>query len=305
MQMGEQLHLKEGGVSYATVPKIPMNHVCAPPAVQKEYEEGEKQKKLNFNVTKGPTKFMRVGVLEAVAKHIAIDNQSKSADLPSAHKVGVHIHNAFAATLDKLKADIEIKVIYTTSAIWDYSSGDVENRVLDGQLDVIATLCTLSIKTINLFIVHADQLYGPITMQHTNDFILNDGDWKWVEEAKTIIMDLNCVLHYFSAEKQPTLYCTIPAIKNLQTAWEDKLSKLIFALYHNAIRDGLAKLLKYYSQFNEKLAFILALFLPLYFKLHYIQIVWAGVEEQRAEFAKGNHNAMNWVDEAQIIVKNM
>ncbi|KAG6905295.1 hypothetical protein DXG01_003622 [Tephrocybe rancida] len=94
------------------------------------------------------------------------------------------------------------------------------------------------------------------------------------------------------------------AIENLQTAWEDKLSKLVFALYHDAIRDGLAKLLKCYSRFDKKPSFILALFLHPYFKLHYIQIVWGGAEEQRAEFAKGNHNVKNWVDEAWIIVEN-
>ncbi|KAG6904864.1 hypothetical protein DXG01_006651, partial [Tephrocybe rancida] len=422
----------------AAIPKIPLNHACVPPMVQKEHEEGAKQKKLGFNVVKGPAEFTRLGVLESVAKHTAINNQAlmladkisfkncltsmrpklKSADLPSAHDIRVYIHNAFVDTLNKLKADIEkgpgkvscmadgwmadttklgylgmtahwinveesgrwrlraevvgfclihgtharsnlghyfvglcdrvgimsrthskhalqklpcwstsknqlpclehvcniasvdvmghitkIKAIDTTSAIWDYSPGDHENRVLNGWLDVITTIQTLSIKlqssgqciqyfkglqvecgmenplkltlhnntrwgsafsmlervltlraAINLFVVQADQLYGPITTQQTNgrvtrkipctDFALNNADWKRVEEAKTIIADLNRVLHYFSAEKQPTLYCAIPAIENLQTAWEDKLDKHIYALYHDTIRDGLAKLLK-------------------------------------------------------------
>ncbi|KAG6906426.1 hypothetical protein DXG01_014018 [Tephrocybe rancida] len=301
----------------AAIPNILMNHACVPPAVQKEHEEGDKQKKLAFNVVKGPAEFTRLGVLESVAKHTAVDNQaliladkisfrncltsmrpkSKSADLPSTHDVSVYIHNAFVMTLDKLKADIEKapgKVSCTADSwtadttklgylgmtahwididefgcwklraevvgfqlIHGTHAGSNLGRYFVGLCDRVGIMSHTHSKAINLFVIQADQLYGPIMTQRTNgrvtkkipwtDFILNDSDWKRVEEAKTIMMDLNRVLHYFSAEKQPTLYHAIPAIKNLQMAWEDKLSKLVYALYHDAIRDGLAKLLKYYS----------------------------------------------------------
>lgn len=41
--------------------------------------------------------------------------------------------------------------------------------------------------------------------------------------------------------------------------WEAKLADPHYELYHLAIRDGLTKLVKYYSKFNEKPAYILAL----------------------------------------------
>ena len=48
-------------------------------------------------------------------------------------------------------------------------------------------------------------------------------------------------------------------IKQLQTAWEAKCDDLKYALYRSALSDGLSKLNKYYSRFDEKPAFILAL----------------------------------------------
>lgn len=48
-------------------------------------------------------------------------------------------------------------------------------------------------------------------------------------------------------------------MEELQTAWEDKCKDPRYALYKPAITDGLAKLNKYYSRFDEKPAFILAL----------------------------------------------
>jgi hypothetical protein len=73
------------------------------------------------------------------------------------------------------------------------------------------------------------------------------------------LQDSNQVLHHFSADKNPTLYCALPALKYLQSAWEVKLKDLQFKLYHDAIKDGLAKLMKYYQKFDEKPAYILAL----------------------------------------------
>jgi hypothetical protein len=44
------------------------------------------------------------------------------------------------------------------------------------------------------------------------------------------------------AEKQPTLWCALLVIEELQTAWEAKLDNPKYALYHDAISDGLEKL---------------------------------------------------------------
>jgi hypothetical protein len=55
------------------------------------------------------------------------------------------------------------------------------------------------------------------------------------------------------------LWRALPAIEELQTAWETKRDDPKYAIYKPAINDGLAKLNKYYSRFDEKPAFILAL----------------------------------------------
>jgi hypothetical protein len=55
------------------------------------------------------------------------------------------------------------------------------------------------------------------------------------------------------------LWRALPAIEELQTAWEAKRDNVRFAKYRTAINDGLAKLNKYYSRFDEKPAYILAL----------------------------------------------
>lgn len=48
-------------------------------------------------------------------------------------------------------------------------------------------------------------------------------------------------------------------IEDLQTAWEAKCDIAKYTVYHNAIKDGLRKLQKYYSRFDQKPAFVLAL----------------------------------------------
>lgn len=71
--------------------------------------------------------------------------------------------------------------------------------------------------------------------------------------------DLNKIQQYFSAEKRPTLWQALPAIKELQTAWEAKQDNNYFSAYQTAINDGLGKLAKYYSQFDKKPAYVIAL----------------------------------------------
>lgn len=71
--------------------------------------------------------------------------------------------------------------------------------------------------------------------------------------------DSNRVQQYFSSENVPTLWRALPAIEELQTAWEEKRDNPQYAIYKPAINDGLAKLNKYYSKFDEKPNYILSL----------------------------------------------
>ncbi|KAM6491167.1 hypothetical protein JOM56_013406, partial [Amanita muscaria] len=165
------------------------------------------------------------------------------------------------------------------------------------------------------FISSADQLYGPITTLRQdgrvhkkipwNTFTLSYFDWARVLDAKMILADSNCVLHHFSADKHPGLYRALPALKVLQSAWEAKLKESRYEIYHEAIKDGLAKLMKYYCRFDEKTAYVLALILHPYFKFHYIKLAWGGAKEQAAEIAAGNKHAKNWQEEALKVVENV
>lgn len=69
----------------------------------------------------------------------------------------------------------------------------------------------------------------------------------------------NKVQHYFSSEQYPTLWCALPAIEELQTAWESKHDTPRFYIYKDVINDGLEKLKKYYSHFDKKPSYILTL----------------------------------------------
>jgi hypothetical protein len=60
-------------------------------------------------------------------------------------------------------------------------------------------------------------------------------------------------------EKRPTLWRALPAIEELQLAWEKKHDNPRFNRFHDVINKGLVKVNKYYSRFDEKLLFILAL----------------------------------------------
>jgi hypothetical protein len=93
-----------------------------------------------------------------------------------------------------------------------------------------------------------------------------------------------------------------------------------YALYQDAIKDGLVKLRKYYSRFDEKPSYIISLskfshfysipvlilsnkVLHPYFKLAYIKLAWGGAEEQATEHAAGNKHTKNWQDEARKVVE--
>lgn len=113
---------------------------------------------------------------------------------------------------------------------------------------------------------------------------MTDDDWKRVREAADILAvslqlikpglrmlmflkDSNRAQQYFSAKKPPTLWRVLPAIEDLQTAWEKKRDSPRFAQYRDALSDGLANINKYYSRFDEKPSYIIALgtFTPPFF----------------------------------------
>jgi hypothetical protein len=48
-------------------------------------------------------------------------------------------------------------------------------------------------------------------------------------------------------------------LEELQTSWEKKRDSRKYALYKDALTDGLEKVGKYYSRLNEKPSFVLAL----------------------------------------------
>jgi hypothetical protein len=92
-------------------------------------------------------------------------------------------------------------------------------------------------------------------------------------------------------------------------------------MYHDAINDGLEKLKKYYSRFDQKPSYILALgellncsskmkltattlVLHPYYKFAYIKLAWGGEKEQEAERDAGNPHAKNWQDEARKVVEH-
>ena len=112
---------------------------------------------------------------------------------------------------------------------------------------ICSFLCLKDYQAIILFIASADHRYGPITtiwcdgqvMKHLlwSAFTLSQIDWEWVLEVCEIlavydhsntqfelltltIQDSNWIQQTFSAEKRPTLWPALPAIEELQTAWE-------------------------------------------------------------------------------------
>ncbi|KAM6503159.1 hypothetical protein JOM56_000102, partial [Amanita muscaria] len=168
------------------------------------------------------------------------------------------------------------------------------------------------------FVSAADKLFGPITTLRQNGHIakhipwavfrLGKEDWKRVHDVRDILSNTNAIQQAFSAERQPTLWRALPAFEDLQSAWEEKCDDHHFAPYHDAIYDGLVKLKKYYTQFDDKPAFLLSLLLHSYYKLEYITHNWGGAQEQAEEIAAGNPYAKNWQHEAmkamEAIVSN-
>ena len=104
------------------------------------------------------------------------------------------------------------------------------------------------------------------------------------------------------SEQLLTLWRALPPIKELQTAWEEKCDDDCLSNYKDTIND-LKRLQKYYSNFDRKPAYLLALALDPYYKLAYIKLAWGGAEEQEEYWAAGNLDAKNWQDEVQKILE--
>ena len=136
-------------------------------------------------------------------------------------------------------------------------------------------------------------------------FLFSASDWDHVQLIHLIIANANLLQHHFSFNTIPTLWHAIPAVEELQSAWEAKLESLKFLLYQDAIHKGLMKISKYYTKFNEKLVYILALVLHPYYKLDYIKMAWGGAKEKRKELEAGNAFVKDWHDEALKIIKAM
>ncbi|KIM67464.1 hypothetical protein SCLCIDRAFT_107416, partial [Scleroderma citrinum Foug A] len=129
---------------------------------------------------------------------------------------------------------------------------------------------------INLFIGSADELFGPITtIQCTGHPVthipwsasktdplqstLKVSDWERINDVHRIISDANKLQQSFSSKNHATLWCAVPALKELQTSWEVKKNMTRYMLYHEALARGLAKIGKYYNRLNDKPVYVLAL----------------------------------------------
>ena len=141
----------------------------------------------------------------------------------------------------------------------------------------------------------------------------------------TVIQDTNAIPQHFLLEKELTLWCIIPAIEDLLSAWEDKLADPYFELYLGGLQDGIDKINKYYCLFDQNPAILcsvgklfiysilpqlcnLTLFLlalHLHLKLKYIKLKWGSPEEQAKEIAEGNFDAKDWQDKAKKTIEAM
>ena len=122
-------------------------------------------------------------------------------------------------------------------------------------------------------------MYGPITslrrdnrlMKHIpwTAFKMTDLDWDRVVDVRDILAVstlFSCGNGWFKLHstvlflwETTNLWHVLPALEELQTAWEKKRDAPKYGLYHDALTDGLAKIGKYYSRLDEKPSFILGL----------------------------------------------
>ncbi|RPD78605.1 hypothetical protein L226DRAFT_457374 [Lentinus tigrinus ALCF2SS1-7] len=172
----------------------------------------------------------------------------------------------------------------------------------------------LPLQAINQFVSTADLKFGPITRLKGQNgvrakhirwtaFQLDKSDWDKVKLCADILTDANRYHQICSSTRMPTLWLVIPAMEALSSRWEKKAADVKYALFHNVLRAGLEKLLKYYKLLDRADAFILALFLHPYFKLHYIEEQWGGEDEYLEDVAARVPNPRNWQKFAREVVE--
>jgi len=89
-------------------------------------------------------------------------------------------------------------------------------------------------------------------------------DWKHVNNAQMIILDMSNIQHLFSPENHPMLWHAIPAFEELLSAWEEKLVMDKYTLYQNTLDHSIDKLKKYYHKFDQKDVYVLILGIKLF-----------------------------------------
>lgn len=169
--------------------------------------------------------------------------------------------------------DKPLKIPLHSNVRWGTAYGMLERsyqlRQVGCNFHIVESLITrvsFHLQAINLFICSADELFGPITTtrsptRHISwiSFALKPSDWERLDSIRCLIEDANLIQQYFSHETKTTLWRAIPAIEELQTAWEEKLKSVTFLPYRAALRHGLDKLKKYYYKFDDKPVYVLAL----------------------------------------------
>ncbi|KAF9240735.1 hypothetical protein BU15DRAFT_61389 [Melanogaster broomeanus] len=158
----------------------------------------------------------------------------------------------------------KIANVETTTVIWEFDPALPRNRVLGDSLDIIAAVRTLTIKIqcsgqrIEYFqTLQAKCSIDPplVIPLHSNiQWGIVDG---MLGHSFELHQDANDIQQYFSDEKQPTLWCAIAALEELQTAWESKGENPKYALYKGVIHSGLGKIAKYYNRLDDKPVYIL------------------------------------------------
>ncbi|RDX45975.1 hypothetical protein OH76DRAFT_1356891 [Lentinus brumalis] len=144
-------------------------------------------------------------------------------------------------------------------------------------------------QAIDAFIAVADVKFGPITKIRRKGlppklipwaaFQLSEDDWKRVKLCADILADAHLYQQSASSSRSPTLHVVIPALETLSSRWEAKEKKPKYAIYRDALKKALEKLLKYYTKLDDARAYILALYLHPYYKLLYIEEQWGGEDD--------------------------
>ncbi|KIK73267.1 hypothetical protein PAXRUDRAFT_21046 [Paxillus rubicundulus Ve08.2h10] len=213
---------------------------------------------------------------------------------------------------DVMSVITNIATVETTTVIWEFDPALPSNQILDGSLNVVAAICTIAIKIQASWqhIAYFECIQAKCSIEHAPLTIPLHSNICWgtadgmLAHSYLLWQPIN-LFQIFLHNTQPTLWKAIPAFEELQSAWEAKMSMLLYAqCYKGALEHSLAKIRKYYTKFDEKPVYVLALILHPYYKLAYIKMAWGGPEEQQKEHEAGQTNAKDWQDEALQIVEH-